>query len=154
MPGVLCKRNSEAFKILRAFSGWFLYAFFGAAENFRPGGGAWGGPSGRLSVCALRAQTLNFGSARALPKSTRRPRPEIPPPSKEFVLTKYNLTHCSFAYSGFAYKDNSAEMTGPCSMPSPDRPTPVKQVFWGRNFRLDIGRLFLFEIRQDAVMPA
>ena len=45
-------------------------------------------------------------------------------------------------------------MAGQCSMPLPDRPTPVKQVFWGRNFRLDIGRLFLFEIRQDAVMPA
>lgn len=145
MPGVLCKRNSEAFKILRAFSGWFLYAFFGAAENFRPGGGAWGGPSGRLSVCALRAQTLNFGSAAALPKSTRRPRPEIPPPSKGFVLIKYNLTQC-----GFAYKDASAEMAGPCSIPSPDRPTPVKQVFWGRNFRLDIGRLFLFAIQNTA----
>lgn len=77
------------------------------------------------------------------------PRPEIPPPSKGFVLIKYNLTQC-----GFAYKDASAEMADPCSMPSPDRPTPVKQVFWGRNFRLDIGRLFLFEIRQDAVMPA
>ena len=45
-------------------------------------------------------------------------------------------------------------MADPCSMPSPDRPTPVKQVFWGRNFRLDIGRLFLLAIRQDTVMPA